>query len=323
MIHPARHLALSVLESEANAVREAAQSIDSHFEKAVDLILACQGKVILSGMGKSGLIARKISSTLSSTGTSSAFLHPAEAAHGDLGVLSTQDILIALSQSGKSQELNVVLDYAVRLGVPIILFSGNSDAPIAKVASAFINTSVTKEACPLGLAPTASSTKSLALGDALAMSISHLKGFTSNDFRALHPAGGIGKKLLKIKDIMHTGDSVPLIFDSTLFKEVLVKMSSGDVRGACGVISACGDFVGIITDGDIRRKLDQIINIESVTARDIMKGNPRTIDEEELAQKGLFLMEEFRINVLFVTRSGEKRPVGIIHIQDFLKNKIK
>jgi arabinose-5-phosphate isomerase len=323
MSHPSRVIALSVLESEANAVKEASQSIDSNFEKAVDILLACQGKVILSGMGKSGLIARKVASTLSSTGTSSVFLHPAEAAHGDLGILTAKDVLLAFSQSGNSQELNVVVEYAVRLGVPIILFSGNRETPIAKTASAFISTAVSKEACPLGLAPTASSTKALALGDALAMSVSQLKGFTSNDFKTLHPAGGLGKKLLKIKDIMHAGESLPLLKEGASFKEVLVKMSSGDVRGACGVISESGVLIGIITDGDIRRRLDQTFAIDSIIARDIMKSNPRTIDEEELAQKGLFLMEEFRINVLFVTKSGSGMPVGIIHIQDLLKHKIK
>jgi len=322
-VHPSRAIAISVLESEAKAVEGAMASVNQDFEKAVDVILSCKGKVILSGMGKSGLIARKVASTLSSTGTSSAYLHPAEAAHGDLGLLGSHDILIAFSQSGKSQELNVVLEYAVRLGIPIIAFSGSKDSPLAQNATALIDTSVAKEACPLGLAPTSSSTKALALGDALAMSVSYLKGFTSKDFRTLHPGGGLGKRLLKVKDLMHTGNSLPLLSESAPFKEVLIRMSSGEVRGACGVISDQGQFLGIITDGDIRRKLDQDFVFDKIKARDLMTTSPRTIDAEELAQKALFMMEEFRISVLFVTSLGSELPVGIIHIQDLLKSKLK
>jgi arabinose-5-phosphate isomerase len=236
--------------------------------------------------------------------------------------LGIQDVLVAFSQSGKSQELNIVLDYAVRLGIPIIAFSGNKDSLLAQNAAALIDTSVTKEACPLGLAPTSSSTKALALGDALAMSVSYLKGFTTQDFSVLHPAGGLGKKLLKVKDLMHTGNSLPLLKDSASFKEVLIKMSSGEVRGACGVVSDHGQFLGVITDGDIRRKLDQGLMFDKVRARDLMTTNPRTIDSEELAQKALFLMEEFRINVLFVTSPESALPIGIIHIQDLLKSKV-
>lgn len=322
-MHPSKAIAISVLESEANAVREAIASVNSQFEQAVDILLGCKGKVILSGMGKSGLIARKIASTLSSTGTSSVFLHPAEAAHGDLGILSPQDVLIAFSQSGKSEELYSVIDFAVRSGIPIVAFTGNLESVLAKNATAVVNTAVTKEACPLGLAPTASSTKSLALGDALAICVSQLKGFTSRDFQSLHPGGGLGRKLLKVKDLMHKGDSLPLLKEDATLKDILIKMSSGDVRGACGVISDQGQLLGIITDGDIRRNLDHDLQVSKTKARDIMKVNPRTIDEDELAQKALFLMEEFRISVLFVTHQESKLPVGILHIQDMLRAKVK
>jgi arabinose-5-phosphate isomerase len=326
MNHPARAIGLSVIESEAKAVQGALLAIDSAFEKAVDILLSCQGKVVLTGMGKSGLVARKISSTLSSTGTPSVFLHPAEAAHGDLGLLSPQDILIAFSQSGQSQELNGVLNFSVRIGIPIISFTGNRTSLLAQCAEAVIDTSVEQEGCPLGLAPTASSTKALALGDALAVSVSQLKGFTSENFHYLHPGGGLGQRFLKVKDLMHSGDSLPLLTEDTDMKTVLLKMSSGDVRGACGVLSPQGDLIGIITDGDIRRKIHQDYFFQSVTAAHIMTKHPRTIDENELAQKALFLMEEFRVNVLFVTQNSLEqgpRPVGVLHIQDLLKAKIK
>ncbi|MCS6838587.1 MAG: KpsF/GutQ family sugar-phosphate isomerase [Bdellovibrionaceae bacterium] len=311
-------IAERILSIEAEALRLASRSLDDQFEKAVQLILNGQGKVIVTGIGKSGLIGRKISSTFTSTGTPSTFLHPAEAAHGDLGLLERRDILIAISQSGESHELNVVLEHAVRLGMPIIGLSGNKNSFLAKVCNILINTEVSQEACPLGLAPSASSAKTLALGDALAFTVSQLKGFTTEDFRLLHPAGGIGKRLLKVEDLMHKGDELPLLPKTADIKEIILTMSRGDVRGACAILDEQKNLVGIITDGDLRRNLDRLLDNKNLVAEDIMSRRPKTIDREELAVRALRMMEEFRISVLLVTEPTKTTPCGIIHIQDLL-----
>lgn len=310
-----------VLEIESQSLTQAISYLNKSFLQAASIILETKGKLVFSGMGKSGLIARKLASTFSSTGTSSVFLHPAEAAHGDLGVLSSQDVLIVFSQSGRSSELQSVLRYAARLGCPIIVFTGKLESEMAQLATSVVSTAVDKEACPLGLAPTASSSVALAMGDALAMAVSEAKGFTSEGFRALHPGGGLGQKLLRVKDIMHDSKSLPLLTPEASLKEVIVTMSRGDVKGACGIVNSDSQLVGIITDGDIRRKIDNFDNPLVQTAEALMNSNPRTIDGEELAEKALFIMEEFRISVLFVLdRKSEQplKPVGLIHIQDLI-----
>lgn len=315
--------ARSVLEIESSSIELAKGALNENFASAAQKIIECKGKVVLSGMGKSGLIARKLASTMSSTGTASVFLHPAEAAHGDLGLLAAQDILIAFSQSGRSSELNIVLAHAARLGIPVIGFTGNLSSQLAEASFAVIDTSVRREACPLGLAPTASSSVALALGDALAMAISEAKGFNEDNFKDLHPAGGLGQKLLKVKDLMHSGDSLPLLGIETPLKDILVTMSRGDVRGACGIVGENKELLGIITDGDIRRRLEQGQDPMQSNAKEVMTKNPRTIDQEELAERALFVMEEFRISVLFVLSRHSKTPVGVLHIQDLLKAKVK
>ena len=322
--------AQQVLEIEAQAIRQGQRALNSDFSNAVQLIVQNKGKLVFSGIGKSGLIARKLASTFSSTGSSSVYLHPAEAAHGDLGILTEQDILVAISQSGRSQELALVFNHAARISIPILFFTGNPQSELARLATLLIDTQVEKEACPLGLAPTASSTLALALGDALAMSVLKVKGFTAEDFRHLHPAGGLGQRLLRVQDLMHKGEHLPLIEQNADFSQVLVLMSRGDVRGACGVLNSAGELIGIITDGDIRRRLQQGDNPMSLKAAQIMSHNPRTIAANELATRALFVMQEFRIGVLFVVDSDDsvagvtpqKSPVGLLHIQDLLKARV-
>lgn len=315
-------VAKEVLEIEANSIKASVAAINSAFVGASEAILACQGKIIFSGIGKSGLIARKIASTFSSTGSPSTFLHPAEAAHGDLGIMTTSDLLVAISQSGRSQELQLVFNYAKRLGIPIVFFTGNFKSELAEISDFCIDTSIKQEACPLGLAPTASSSVCLALGDALAMSVLNQRGFTADHFRQLHPAGGLGQRLQRVSDLMHKGDSLPLIDKNATLKEVLILMSRGDVRGACGVTDQQGFLVGIVTDGDLRRRLQLGEMTMSLSVADLMSPRPRTIHGSELAQKALFIMQEFRISVLFVLDVDTKKPIGILHIQDLLKNQV-
>lgn len=309
-----------VLSIESRSILAAADNLNINFINACRIIINCKGKVIFSGIGKSGIIARKIASTFTSTGSPSAFLHPAEAAHGDLGIMKSNDVLIAISQSGKSQELQLVISYAKRLGLPIIFFTSHISGELAQLCDYCINTSVAREACPLGLAPTASSSVCLALGDALAMTVLNQRGFTTEDFRELHPAGGLGQRLQRVKDIMHKGKSLPLISHKSSIKEILILMSNGDVRGACGVINDQNQLVGIITDGDLRRKLLHGDMSMHTPVSEIMTLNPQTIHPNELAQKALYLMQEFRISVLFVIDPETKSPLGILHIQDLLKN---
>ncbi len=319
-------LARKVFDVEAQAILALKDRLGEPFQRAVKLITECQGKVVLTGIGKSGLIARKISATLSSTGTPSVFLHPAEGSHGDMGMVTAADLVIAISYGGETPELAAILSYITRKGIPLIAITGNISSDLAQRAAAALDVKVSREACPLGLAPTASSTATLAMGDALAMAALEAKGINADDFAQFHPGGGLGFKLARIKDLMHTGSAMPLLKVSTPVKEVLSVMSRGEVRGAAGVTDDRGDLVGIITDGDIRRKLDNAEDPLHGVAGDLMTKNPRTIDANEIAEKALFLMEQFRINMLFVTdKSAEsaKKPVGYIHVQDLIRAKVR
>ncbi len=317
-----------VLKTEGQAILNLESVIDDQFIRAVRLILSSQGKVVFSGMGKSGLIAKKLASTFSSTGTPSYFLHPAEAAHGDLGLLDSKDVIIAMSQSGKSFELNTVIAFAIRHSIPVIAFTGNLQSDLAKQAQVVLQTKISQEACPLGLAPTTSSTVALALGDALGMVVSQAKGFTADQFKQYHPGGGLGKKLLRVEDLMHqTGPSLPVLSPEVSVSEVLLQLSQGEVRGACGIVNQQSELIGIVTDGDIRRRLGHLKNdIFLLQAKDIMSPTPRVIDQSETAQSALAIMEKNQISVLFVLNKNAERPkypVGIIHIQDLLKSKIR
>jgi arabinose-5-phosphate isomerase len=319
--------AQQVFDIEAAAILDLKNRLDDKFVAAVEMIKACEGKIVLTGIGKSGHIARKIASTFSSTGTPAIFMHPAESLHGDLGVIDKKDIVMALSYGGEAAELSGVLNFITRKGIPLIAVTGFADSTLAKTAKIVLNVEVSKEACPLGLAPTASSTASLAMGDAVAMAVLREKGFSPENFAEYHPGGKLGVRLLtRVKDLMHTGEALPIVTEATPVKEIFSIMTHKDVRGAAGVVDGKGDLMGIITDGDIRRRLQKNQDPFSGTARDLMTMNPRTIDGEELAEKALFVMEQFKIQMLFVLDQASaqpRRPSGILHLQDLLRAKIR
>lgn len=316
-----------VLKIEAQALLDMAEKLDQSFDKAVDLILACRGKLIISGIGKSGQIARKISSTFSSTGTPSLFLHPAESSHGDLGVITEQDLVLAISYGGNTPELGELVNFLARKNIPLISMTGNKDSVLGKSAAVMLSIAVKEEACPLGLAPTTSSTATLALGDALAMAVLKRKGFRKEDFAQFHPGGSLGRKLLtRVRDVMHSGDALPIVKPQEDMVKVISLMTAKEVRGVAGVIDEQGALLGVITDGDIRRRLEKSKNPLSEKAQDLMSKNPKTIDADELAERALFVMEQFRIQTLFVVdknQSQVKAPVGLLHLQDLLQAKVR
>ncbi len=318
---------LRVLDVEAQSVLSLKKWVNDEFVKAVEAILACQGKLVVSGMGKSGHISRKIASTFASTGTPSVYLHPAEASHGDLGIISGQDVVMAVSSGGQTAELGIVLERCARLGVPVIALTGQSDSLLGRNSQIFVSTKVAEEACPLGIAPTASSTAALAMGDALAMAVLDARGFLAEDFAALHPGGSLGFRLTKrVKDFMHTGQGLPFVGVASSMKDVFSAMTHRDVRGVVGVIDQDHNLLGVITDGDIRRKLDRDQGPFSGTAQELMTKNPRTIDANELAEKALFFMDQFRVQFLFVLDQSSdqpRKPVGIIHFLDLLNAKVR
>lgn len=319
-------LAKTVISIEAQALLSLRERLGEAFLKAVDLVSACQGKVIVTGIGKSGHVARKIASTLSSTGTAAVFLHPAESSHGDLGLIMKNDLIIAISYGGETPELSAIIQHSSRKGVPLIALTGNDKSALSSAASVTLDVSVSREACPLELAPTASSTAALAMGDALAMATMERKGFSEKDFAENHPGGSLGFKLSRVRDNMHTGSGFIVVSADSPLKKVFSLMSQAETRGAAGIVDGNGDLVGIITDGDIRRRIETSSDPLGGQAQDMMTKNPRTIDAEEIAEKALFMMEQFRINVLFVLdkqATRPKKPVGVIHIQDLLRNKVR
>ena len=318
--------AIETLKIEADAILQLIPRLNENFEKAVDAIIKCEGKIILTGIGKSGQVARKIASTFSSTGTPAVYLHPAESSHGDLGVISRNDLVIALSYGGEASELNPVLNYISRNGTFLIAITGKAKSTLAQAANVFLDVSVEKEACPLNLAPTSSSTATLAMGDALAMSVLEVRGFKTEDFAELHPSGSLGAKLMRVREIMQTGAALPFVKKETSMKELLTAMTHQSVRGAAGVIDAERRLIGVITDGDIRRFLEKNQDPFSKTASDIMSNSPKTIDAGELAERALFLMEQFRTQMLIVLdkNSGAPlQPVGMIIYQDLLRTKVR
>lgn len=316
-----------VLDIEASAIRDLKARLDDTFVQAIEKIFSAEGKIIVTGIGKSGQIGRKISSTLSSTGTPSIFLHPAESSHGDLGVVTTGDLIIAISYGGETPELQDIAKYAVRKNIPLILMTGNKNASLAKAASVVLDVSVKEEACPLKLAPTASSTVTLALGDALAMALLKRRGFKEEDFAEFHPGGSLGRRLLtRVEDVMHAGESLALVKESTAMREVLALMTQKEVRGVAGVLDEKGILIGAITDGDIRRRLEKSHNPLAEMAKDLMNLNPKTVEADELAEKALFMMEQFRIQNLFVIKKESNhstKVVGILHLQDLLRAKLR
>ncbi|MBX7231744.1 MAG: KpsF/GutQ family sugar-phosphate isomerase [Bdellovibrionales bacterium] len=312
-----------VLHIEAQSLLKMAEHLNSHFTQAVDMIIHCGGKVVVTGIGKSGIVGRKIASTLSSTGTPSIFLHPAESSHGDLGVLAKGDLVIAISYGGEAAELVPLLKYVARKNIPLIAMTGQQTSTLARSSQICLQVSITEEACPMGLAPTSSSTATLALGDALAMATLKRRGFRQEDFAEFHPAGSLGRRLTtRVRDVMHVGEALPLVSTHDSFSKVLTIMTSKEVRGVTGVIDTNGTLVGVITDGDIRRRLEQGQSLLTDSAQDIMSQSPKTIDCEELAEKALFLMQQFQIQILFAVDKNSERsshPVGVLHLQDLLK----
>ena len=309
-----------VIRVEAEALVSLAESLDGEFEKAVNLILATPGRVVVTGMGKSGLICQKIASTMASTGTPAFFLHPAEGIHGDLGMIMKGDVVIAVSHSGETEEVLRILPTIKRLGAQLIAISGNRSSTLAKAGDVFLDIAVKEEACPLGLAPTASTTATLAMGDALAVALLVKRGFRAEDFALFHPGGSLGKKLLlRVEDLMHRDDSIPLVGADTLMREALFEMTSKGL-GIVGVLDEQGSLVGVITDGDLRRALEKGTDIINMAAGMLMIRNPKRIEAAELAAKALQRMEQYVITSLFVFENERsEKPVGIIHLHDLLK----
>jgi arabinose-5-phosphate isomerase len=310
--------ALRVLEIEQRAIAQLAQYIDDAFVQACQLILPCKGKVIVCGMGKSGHVGHKISATLASTGTPAFFMHPAEANHGDLGMLTEQDILLAISNSGETAELLALIPVVKRMGVPIIAMTSNSQSALGKYADVNICIKVEQEACSLGLAPTSSTTATLVMGDALAVALLDARGFTSEDFALSHPGGSLGRKLLlKLEDVMVKGQSLPLVSGQQTLSEVLLVISQ-KALGMAGVIDNQGKLLGIFTDGDLRRVLDDRIDIHKTKIQQIMTPNSITAKPEMLAAEVLTLMQKHKISSLFVTDTNGK-PIGAINMQLLLQ----
>jgi len=312
--------ALKVIEEEIEGLRRLGDSLDHQFVKAVDLILSCEGKVIVTGIGKSGHIARKIASTLASTGTPAHFVHPSEALHGDLGVINGKDVVIAISNSGESSEVLNLIPYLKMHRVPIIGITNNSDSSLAKYSDVHLFLNIEREACPLDLAPTTSSTATLVLGDALAMVLMEMRGFTREDFAIRHPAGTLGRKLRLVKDLYHVGDEMPVVEEDTPMNETIIVMTTKGF-GATAVVNSEGKLTGIITDGDLRRFVNRGGNFDRSLARDVMTRDPKTAKPDELALQALRRMEDHKIMVLIVV-DEENRPVGIIHMHDILRSEI-
>ena len=309
-----------VILVEAQALCSMADRIDASFERAIGLILASSGRVIVSGMGKSGLVGQKIASTMASTGTPAFFLHPAEGIHGDLGMIMTGDVVIAISNSGETEEILRILPSIKRLGAPLVAMSGNSSSNLARSSDVFLDVSVAEEACPLGLAPTASTTATLAMGDALAVALLVKRGFKAEDFAIFHPGGSLGKKLiLRIEDVMHSGTAVPMVREETVMKEALFEITAKGL-GVTGVCDSHGSLKGVITDGDLRRSLERGFDILNQRADEIMKHGPLRIKRSELAAAALQVMEQRAITSLFVFDDDHSPvPCGIIHLHDILK----
>jgi arabinose-5-phosphate isomerase len=313
-----QRLARAVIETEARAVSTLAERIDAGFLEACRLMLGCEGRVIVIGVGKSGHIGHKIAATLASTGTPAFFVHPAEASHGDLGMIKPQDVILALSNSGETDEVNVILPLLKRLGVKIIAMTGNPASTLARHADAHLDVSVEKEACPLGLAPTSSTTVALVMGDALAVSLLETRGFTREDFALSHPAGQLGRRLLlHIHEVMHAGDDIPRVGEHATISEAIVEMTAKRL-GMTAVIGDSGEVVGIYTDGDLRRTLDANLDPHATGIAEVMTRGGRHIGPDALAEEAVHLMQQHAIQGLLVT-DDDGRLVGALNFQDLLK----
>jgi len=315
--HPFCQLGLAVINTELEAIKRLKAQINQNFEQACQYLIECDGRIIVTGMGKSGHIAGKIAATFASTGSPAFFIHSGEASHGDLGMITKRDVILAISYSGETKELINILPRIKRLNVPLIALTGNAQSTLAKMASVHIDASVEKEACPLNLAPTSSTTAALVLGDALAIALLEAKGFTAEDFAHSHPGGNLGKRLLlRISDIMHTGNKVPKVTKETLITEALIEMTSKRL-GMTAVVDDHDKILGIYTDGDIRRTLDDGHNIKTTPIHEVMTASPITCKPNMLAAELLQLMETRVINGIMVVDDDDK-VVGALNTQDLL-----
>jgi arabinose-5-phosphate isomerase len=316
-----RAIAQRVLRVEADAILGLMAKLDARFDRAVEVLHGCAARVIVTGMGKSGLIGRKIAATLASTGTPAHFLHPAEGVHGDLGMVARGDVVLALSNSGETDEVLAILPPLKRLGVPIVLLTGNPESTLAHQCEVVLDVSVSEEACPMNLAPTSSTTAALAAGDALAMALLELRGLRPEDYAALHPRGTLGwRALFRVSDLMHTGDAVPRVVADASLEDAIVEMTKKRF-GMTTVVDADGRLAGVITDGDLRRLHLRTQSIGGVRAGEIATGMPKTIGADDLAAKALEVMEAWAITSLVVL-DAERRPLGVIHMHDILRAKI-
>ena len=316
-----------VLDIETAGLAAVRDRLDASFARAVDLLLACRGKVVVTGVGKSGIVCRKIAATFSSTGTPAVFLHAGEGSHGDLGTLVRGDALVAVSKDGESAEVLSVLPVARRLAIPLIAMCAGPGSTLAQSAEVVLDVSVPEEACPLGLAPTSSTTAMMALGDALAITLLEERGFSTEDFALLHPGGTLGRRLLRVEELMHRGGELPLVPVDAPLKETLLEITSKRL-GVTGVVDGAGELVGMITDGDLRRALEHAPDLRALTAHDLMtlyrrepgrNTAPKTIAGGALAAEAVGVMERLQITSLFVLADGTRRPAGVIHLHDLLR----
>ncbi|MCX5894487.1 MAG: KpsF/GutQ family sugar-phosphate isomerase [Proteobacteria bacterium] len=312
--------AKDVFRKEADAILSLIDRLNDDFIKAVSILQSCTGKVIVTGIGKSGIVSQKIASTLSCSGTPAFFLHPAEGVHGDSGMMAKEDVVIAVSNSGETDEVIKLLPLIKRKGIKLIVLTGNLDAVLSRSADVVLDVSVKEEACPLGLVPTSSTTAAVAMGDALALTLLERRGFNEEDFAVLHPGGTLGRKLLmRVEDLMHVKEAIPLVSEQDPMKVALIEMTSKRL-GVTGVVNASGELMGIITDGDLRRGLEREGNLLALTARDVMTLHPKTIEKDALAATALQKMEHCSITSLFVIpETGLKKPEGIVHLHDILR----
>jgi arabinose-5-phosphate isomerase len=310
-----------VLDIEARAIASLVDRLDDRFTQAVEVLFVCSGKVVVSGMGKSGLIGQKIAATLASTGTPAFFLHPAEGIHGDLGMLARHDTVIALSNSGETEEVLKLLPFVKRLNIPVIALTGRIQSTLAKNSDVTLDVSVSEEACPMGLAPTASTTAMLAMGDALAIALLQKRGLSEEDFAQFHPGGALGRRLLlKVQDLMHHGDAVPRIQSHATVHDAILEMTTKKL-GMTTVLDEDGRLLGVITDGDLRRYLEKGLDLAAAQVRDLASRSPKTISPEALAARAVQIMEEFSITALVVV-DERANVVGVLHLHDLLKSGI-
>jgi len=309
-----------VLRLEAESIAALRQRLDDRFVKAAELVRDCRGRVIVTGMGKSGIIGRKIAATLASTGTPAYFLHPAEGMHGDIGMMARGDVVLALSNSGETDEVLAVLPAIKRLAVPLILLTGSPGSALARQADVILDVGVSEEACPMNLAPTSSTTAALAMGDALAMALLDVRGLRAEDYAALHPRGALGwQSLFRVRDLMHVGDAVPVITETATMKEAIEEMSAKRL-GMTTVVDGAGRLVGVITDGDLRRQQLAHGSLLDRHAGDCMTADPKCVGADDLAARALALMEGVMTSLVITDEAG--RPAGVIHIHDILRAKI-